>query len=547
MTTSKCIDVQYKSGAVPDPELHPPVNRRTVVADGMRIDYDVAVPMRDGVNILIDIFRPDTDVAVPAIVAWSPYGKHAPVGYDVLEGSGVEPHMVSKYCALEAPDPAQFCPEGFAVINVDPRGTWNSPGRHDFWGRVEAKDEYDLIEWIAERPWCTGKVGMGGVSYLAVAQWFAAAERPPHLAAIIPWEGVSDTYREHAFHGGIPETKFLPFVQMLAGFSAAEVEDVAKMQATHPFDDEYWATKRVDLAAIDVPAYIVASWGDHGLHTRGTLEGWKQISSAHKYLEVHGRKKWEYYYTTPCIARQKAFYARYLKDDHNEVDQWPAVRYEVRDSYYNGTHHTAADWPIPETDYKRLYLDGSNGSLITESPAEASTVQYDAQTQSTHFDIRFEATTEVVGNAALTLWVEANGAEDMDLFVGIEKLDTEGRPVGFPYFSTREDGPVAFGWLRASHRELDDQRSTPAQPWHLHHREQLLSDHQIVEVQIEIWPSATIFHSGETLRLIIQGHDLRVYDHPATMRHDSTRNAGAHLIHTGGIRLSSLLIPVVTR
>lgn len=538
-------EVKFKPGIPPFVTGHPGVKRRSVVADGMRIEYDVPVPMRDGVEILVDIYRPDSDDKVPAIIAWSPYGKHSLIPLDAIEGTEVPAGTVSKHCALEAPDPAMFCPEGFAIVNVDPRGSWMVPGQHRWSGVEEGRDEYDLIEWLAKQDWCTGKIGLGGVSYLAITQWFAAAERPPHLAAINPWEGVSDIYREHVFHGGIPETKFVDFQGFVACNSAAQVEDVPAMRDSHPLFDDYWATKRADLSRIDVPAYVVASWSDHGLHTRGTIEGFKNIASKHKYLEVHGRKKWSYYYRPESVARQKAFFARYLKDEKNDVDQWPTVRYEVRKSYYIGEERTADSWPVPGTTYRTLYLDAAKSILSYDAAGKAATAEYDARTGSVSFDFRFDERTEVVGNAALTLWVEAQGSDDMDLFVSLEKIDTSGQRVEFPYFSTREDGSVALGWLRVSHRELDKELSTPEQPRHLHLREQRLAEGEIVPVQIEIWPSGTLFEPGDTLRVVIQGHDIHVYNHPIVLLHANTRNAGRHRIHTGGKHRSALLLPIV--
>jgi predicted acyl esterase len=523
----------------------PGVNRRRVTEDGMRIEYDVPVPMRDGLEILVDIFRPDTDDAVPAIVAWSPYGKHAPIGYDFLKGSGVAPGTLSRHCALEGPDPAMYCPAGFAIVNVDPRGTWGVDGDHIMLDPAEGADEYDLIEWLAEQSWCSGKVGLAGVSYLAISQWFAAPLRPPHLAAINPWEGLSDLYLERCFHGGIPETKHVEFVQLLASRSLNRVEDLVGMRDTHPLYDEYWAGKRANLADIDVPAYVVASWSDHGLHTRGTIEGFKQIASTQKYLEIHGRKKWHYYYLPESVQRQLAFFSRYLKDEQNEVADWPTVRYEVRDRYYVGDFRTAEAWPIPGTELTELHLDASSGSLSRQAPSTPSTAVYDAATGSVEFDIRFEERTEIVGNAALTLWVEARGSDDLDLFVALEKIDASGERVTFPYYSKFEDGSVALGWLRASHRALDEQRSTPDQPWHTHTHEELLSEGEIVPVEIEILPSGTVFDAGDTLRLIVQGHDVRQYENHASLQHDRTRNAGQHVIHTGGARDSFLLVPVL--
>ncbi len=111
-----------------------------------------------------------------------------------------------------------------------------------------------------------------------------------------------------------------------------------------------------------------------------------------------------------------------------------------------------------------------------------------------------------------------------------------------------EDGPVALGWLRASHRELDKERSTPYQPWHLHWRELKLEPGIPVPVEIEIWPSATRFAAGERLRVVVQGSDIYKYAPWMVLAgHPETINAGVHVIHTGGKYESHLLIPIVPR
>jgi len=155
-----------------------------------------------------------------------------------------------------------------------------------------------LIESVASQPWCTGRVGLMGVSYLAMSQRRVAALKPPHLRAIVPWEGVTDLYREFAFHGGIPEGKFIPIwfkIRIKRGrnrrFPLAE--DFLIERERHPLDDAYWLLKRPILEDIEVPALVCANWSDHGLHTRGSIEGFERISSREKWLFTHGRKKWE--------------------------------------------------------------------------------------------------------------------------------------------------------------------------------------------------------------------------------------------------------------
>jgi predicted acyl esterase len=197
-----------------------------------------------------------------------------------------------------------------------------------------------------------------------------------------------------------------------------------------------------------------------------------------------------------------------------------------------------------------LYLDPTGRRLAAARPTLAAEVSYDSTDEAAHvlFDYTFEKETEVTGHMKLRLWVTSPDADDMDLFVGIEKLDAEGRKVGFAFFGAYEHGPVALGWLRVSHRELDPVRSRPEQPYLKHERELRLKPGEIIPVDIEIWPSSTRFAAGETLRLVIQGSDL--YKFPAgtpTHRHVSERNKGRHLIYAGGEYDSHLLIPVVPK
>ena len=515
----------------------------------MLIEFDVAVALSDGVRIYVDVFRPHGPEPVPAIVCWGPYGKHAPVKYDLFPNSGVDPEWVSQYAGFEAPDPVYWCAHGYAVINVDPRGMWNSEGDATFYSAQEAQDAYELIEWAGTRDWCNGKVGMSGVSYLAITQWRVAAEHPPHLAAINPWEGVSDRYREMAYHGGIPEDRFGPMWRnRRVPYSTGRVEDTIAMYAEHPLWDDYWASKTADLSRVEVPTYVVASWSDQGLHTRGTLEGFRRISSKHKWLDVHGRKKWQYYYRPDNVERLRLFFDRFLKDIPNEVDSWAPVRLEVRDRFYEGETRSEGEWPPARTRYQPLYLDVEHGTLAGEPVATESEVRYDALTGSVTLVHRFEAETELIGSMALKLWVETVGSDDMDLFVGLRKLDAEGRVLPFSFLNALEDGPVALGWLRVSHRELDPRRSTRGQPWHTHSAEQRLPPGETVPVEIEIWPSGTRFGAGEQLQLVIQGRDVQQYPPGVvSMAHSVTRNAGAHVVRSGGRYDSHLLVPIVPR
>ncbi|MCM2496015.1 CocE/NonD family hydrolase [Burkholderia gladioli] len=527
-----------------------PVLKHSVGIDGsMVIERDVAVTLRDGTKIYVDVFRPEGTAKVPPLIAWSPYGKHAPIQYDkYFTRAGVAKGQVSSYTAFEAPDPVYWCPKGFAVINVDPRGAWNSEGRMTYFNSDEADDYFDLIEWAGTQSWSNGKVGLAGVSYLAVSQWHVAAKRPPHLAAINPWEGWTDPYREIAFHGGIPDSWFYGFVQSVAQFGLSEHEDLVKMAAEHPLFDDYWKGKIAALEKIDVPAYVVASWSDHGLHTRGTLEGFRRISSKHKWLEIHGRKKWGYYYEPSSLERQEQFYTEFLKGQDAGLSEWPKVRLELRDAFYSGEFVAGQSWPLENTELKRLYLDAASSSLRTEPVQKTATASYTAGTntlQPATFDFRFEEDTSIVGGIGLHMYLSADDATDADVFVAVQKLDKEGNVVPFAYCAQFDDGPVALGWLRASHRAIDAEQSLPNRPFHPHVDVQPLEIGKPTKLDIEVWPSGTSFKKGEGLRLLIQDRDVNRYPLPnVTNRHEWTVNSGRYLIHTGGDYNSHLVIPV---
>jgi uncharacterized protein len=547
------IEVLLQRGTSPTEAGLPEPTHTVTHADGMRIERNRPVAMRDGVEILIDLYRPEGDDRVPAVIAWSPYGKHNGVQMYQLfvdergvRGGGVRPEWMSEYAGFEGPDPMHWCPDGYAIIKVDPRGLWWSGGDiARLLCEDEARDVYDLIEWAGTEAWCNGRVGMTGASYLAMIQWWAASLNPPHLAAINPSEGVTDAYREFFFHGGIPDSSFPRIWQTnRLKYSCGEVEAMADMMDPHPLDDAYWVSKRADLERVDVPAYVVASWSDQGLHTRGTLIGYERISSEPKFLEIHGRKKWEYYHQPSSVARQKLFFDRFLKQIDNEVSDWPPVRLEVRRAFYDGRERTESTWPLRGVEHRRMFLDAASMALTGERPEVEAAVAYDSESRAGQvvFEHVFATAEQLIGTSTCKLWVSTDEAPDMDLFVALLKLDAQRRPVCFPFANVLEDGPVALGWLRVSHRELDERLSTVERPVHGHRRELPLATGEIVPIEIEIWPSATSFEPGEVLQLVVRGSDL--YTEALLSHHADTRNRGQHVLHCGGDHDSHLLIPV---
>lgn len=521
------------------------------------LERDVRAGMRDGKALLANVFRPEAAGRYPAIVYLAPNIKDrfpAFGEYERIPNTGVI--RVSEWAAFEAPDPVYWVPHGYVVVGANCRGTGGSDGdRFAHFSDQMAEDFHDLVEWAAGQDWCDGNVGANGVSYLAITMWLGAARNPPHLKAIVPWEGLNDPYREWAFNGGIPDTGFFRIYMSRttnpeSGIvnAGVAVEDILAEREAHPLDDEFWRAKRPDLSRITVPAYVCASWSTQGLHNRGAIEGYKRIASRAKWLEAHGRKEWEYYYSREALERQRRFLDHFLKGRDTGMDDLPRVRFEVRERFFEGRVRFADDFPIPGTDYRPLYLDVAAGALSQTPVGEEGRVRYsahrsDAAPDKAEFVFSFDERTELAGHMKLRLWVGAEGADDMDLEVGIRKLDRNGEEVHFPDFNHMENGMVASGWLRVSHRELDEERSTPWQPWHRHERSLKLADGEVVPVEIEILPSATAFEPGERLKLVVQGYEI--LDFTYRYHHEDTVNRGAHVVYAGGRYDSHLLIPVL--
>jgi uncharacterized protein len=523
------------------PGFHPGVK----VEDGMRIERDVAVKMRDGVTIYTDIYRPENGTNLPAIVAWSPNGKQPladRVRRGTPHGSGFGLYEVSPYARSEGPDPAYWCKHGYAVINPDPRGSFMSEGNGYRWGgTTEARDGYDLIEWLATRDWSNGKVTMSGNSTLAIAQWYVAAERPPHLVAIAPWEGWTDLYRHLVCPGGIPETGFAGRGRTRCGL--ANVEDLVGMIHKYPLMNAYWEDKIARLEKINIPAYITANFKH--FHALGSLEAFRVIPVRDKWLRIVNNFEWWDYYLPEQMDDLRRFFDHYLKGIDNEWMATPRVRLAVLDpGGEDQINRPENDWPLARVRYEKLYLDASDGKLSTQPVKSESQTGYKSETGQANFVIKFDRDTELTGYLKLRLWVEADDADDLDLFVYVQKLDHKGEFL--PSLVLGHPHPGAQGWLRVSHRELAPARSTPSEPYMTHRRLQLLRPKEIVPVEIGIWPTSMLWHAGQQLRVIVTGHymETRGPDWWESF-HYETLGRGTCVIHTGGKYDAHLLVPKI--
>ena len=546
------------------------------------LERDVPIRLRDGVTIYADVFRPVGNDVCPAILAWSPYGKE--IGGQMLDDvplrSGVPLDATSGLEKFEGPDPAYWVAHGYAVVNPDKRGAYMSEGNLLYWGHEDALDGCDVIEWIASQKWCNGKVGMSGNSWLTVSQWFIAAERPEHLAAIAPWEGFCDHYRESGTRGGIPTPEFPEMIAETFSSAHGMLEDQPRMIVEKPFLCDYWLDKAARVENIDIPAYVVASY-TNSVHTHGTFAGYRRMASKEKWLRVHNTNEWFDYYTPENVDDLRRFFDHYLKGMDNGWEKTPKVRLSVLNPGGRDIVGRAEDeFPLARTVYRKLYLSAADSTLQASLPQQEITDIYQsaAKDNKVTYRYRMDKPTEITGYMKLHLWVSAPDHDDMDLAVRVEKLSKDGQPLP----DRAGNRIVATGQLRVSLRQLDTLRTTEAEPYYTFTGEQKLKPGEIVPVEIEIWPMGLFFEKGEILQLTVGayqpekaaipfgsakitvpeegftympgqpvkmmtlgGDATECADPSEVVTSPATHNVGRHCIYTGGRYDSYLYIPEI--
>ena len=568
--------------------------------DGMRIDWDLVVPMDDGIGLSVDVFRPDDDGAYPAIVSYGPYAKGLPFqeGYapqwDKLVGDHptVAVGSTNKYQSWELVDPEKWVPHGYACVRVDSRGAGRTAGVVDVWNLREAQDLYECIEWAAAQSWCSGKVGVNGISYYAINQWHVARLQPPHLTAMIPWEGAADMYRDVSRHGGIlsdfPGNWYKRQVEAVqyglgsrspvnpntgrhvAGDEDLSDEELAKNRVDilrelrdRPLDGAWYRERSADWSKVTTPFLSAANWGGQGLHPRGNFAAFMEAAATDKWLEVHGLEHWTHFYTDYGVGLQRQFFDHFLRGEDNGWEKGPRVRLNVRHPGERFVARNENEWPLARTQWTTVYLDAAQRTLSEEVP-EAAQVTYAALGDGVDFALSVsDHETELTGPLAATLYV-SSATEDADLFLVLRVFDPHGQEVTFAG-ALDPNTPIAQGWLRASHRHLDPERSLPYRPYHTHDRAEPLVAGEIVRLDVEIWPTSIVVPPGYRVVLSVRGKD---YEYTGTQS-DFAKNfyyankgvgpfthndpvdrpteifGGEVTLHTGGEHPSSLLLPVV--
>jgi predicted acyl esterase len=568
--------------------------------DGMRVAWDAPIPMDDGLVLRCDVFLPPEDGRYPVILSYGPYAKGLafqegyPSAWAQMENEhpDVTADSTNKYQQWEVVDPEKWVREGYACVRVDSRGTGTSPGYVDCFSPRETRDFYECIEWAGTQPWSSGKVGLNGISYYAINQWHVASLQPPHLTAMCVWEGAADWYRDMTHHGGILSTFWDNWYDMqvktvqyglgdngpksvvtgenVCGAETLSEEELASNRTpfgdeiwSHALDDDYHKARSPKWDHVTAPLLSAGNWGGQGLHPRGNFEGYLRAASEQKWLEVHGIWHWTHFYTDYGRELQLKFFDHFLKGEDSGWSEQPRVLLNIRQPGERFELRAEEAWPIPRTEWTRLYLDANELRLTRTPPAEVGEVAYEASGDGVTFSLPpMETDVEITGPVAAKLWLSSS-TEDADLFLIVRLFDEAGEEVVFRG-AVDPHTPIAQGWLRASHRKLDPNLSLPYRPYHTHDEAELLIPDDVYELDIEIWPTCIVVPSGYRLSLTVQGRD---YEYPGPgarlsnfknelkgcgpFLHDDPRDrppatfADRVTVYTGGDRGSHLLLPVI--
>lgn len=548
-------------------------------SDAIVIEKDVAVPMRDGARLMADVFRPQGTERVPALLNLGPYQKDKLwVTPDTLE------EKPNPYMNWETANPLWWVPRNYACVRVDGRGSGKSQGQFEPWSLSEAIDFYDAIEWAAAQPWCNGKVGLTGISYYAMNQWFVANLQPPSLKAIMPWEGAADLYRDALYHGGILSVFMTNWVTAhmmhhLLGRASREHPDRWHTDALYRWvhdslDSGELRASQAQWDKITVPMFTVGNWSGMALHLRGNTEAFTRAASKHKKMRIHAGSHVHAFYTEDGRQDQIRFFDYWLKGIQNGVMDEPRIKLAIRKGKDELEWRHEQEWPLKRTQWTKFYFDLSKqqpkgqpqtGALTKENPKTESSCTYPAfslgtmgSTSAASSQVMggggikpgmgialqtppLPADIEVTGPLMASFWVSSE-TEDMDLFLTLRNFDADGNEI----LETGQQGapvPVAKGWLRVSHRELDPDLTLPYRPYHKHTRRLYLKPGEILQVQVEIWPTSMVFKKGNRIRLDVQPRDGA--GSAGYLHYHADYNTGSNTIYAGGERESFLLLPVI--
>lgn len=553
-----------------------PADKLSKPAYKMIAEKDVLVTVRDGVRIAVNVYRPDDPGKFPGLLA-----------VDVYQKDLVHLPAIPIFHLRETNDIEWFVSRGYVYIHMDPRGIGHSvDGEWQYFCQEEQNDLYDVIEWMAEQPWCTGKVGMIGESYLAWVQWFAAAMASPHLECIVPFDGGADMYRDVVYHGGImavgfpggwhfSEVRAHHHVGLQAVNPKAASWDMSWEVVNHRTCDDFWKTRNPDFSKIKCAVFSIGELHKIGLHLRGNVRAYEEINAPKKLLLCHGEIDGDEMavYNSPEMKQlHLRWYDHWLKGNDTGLMEEPPVTVFVRglDRY-----RPEEEWPLPETDYRKLYFKAgksgaveslNDGRLSWDEPTESdssftyhypdpgwlswacggSSVIEKGMIFSTKRILTFTSDPlkedlEVIGNVVLVLHASSDQTDTDFLVRLVDQWPDDQQVPGFPYRAFT----LTRGWLKASHAVTKDAAlSKPYRPYYRHDKPQPIDPGKTCEYEIEIWSTSNRFLKGHRIRIDLASSDSPPIDFGG---HYYGFKVGNDTIHHDKDYASHIILPVIQK
>ncbi|KAL4894162.1 alpha/beta-hydrolase [Aspergillus ambiguus] len=545
----------------------------------------IYIPMRDGIELCADLFLPPTaskdGEIVPVICSMGPYGKDNHASTFGLPKTTIYAEMYRRIKPLgpdacfELCEPTIWCKEyGYALLRVDSRGVGGSQGKLDPFGLersakiqadAEGQDLYDIVEWAAAQPWSSGKVAFSGISYYGMVGYWAAMQKPPHLACVLSYESACNIYQA-VRRGGIYSKNFqshwyhnivLPYQGGKQDSSLDEAQLAANrvdfprlLEATEYPTDGVWAVldKVRNLSDIEVPFYLAGNWTDPELHLPGNIRAFNTISSKYKWLEMHTGDHLGAFYDPGHLELQRKFLDFFLFGKDNGMLDIPRIRLLQHHSMETFYHENETSFPPSDAEDVALYFTQEKKLSLAKPVGPKVSFAYQGYKENLNFSMKrpFSETFELLGSPYLELEL-STAAEDLDLFIYLRAMDVDGKSIVLHGNHGEPMDSFARGYFRLSHRDevasnFESDRII-CQP-SLGKSEVVPG--KIYSVVIPMYPAAYLFDGGQSLSL-----EIGSVNTPNTIppiRHEGgdrvpERFAGKNVIFSHG----KLVLPCVRR
>lgn len=549
---------------------------------GIKTEMNISVPMRDGVHLTADVYRPDAPGKFPVLLAMSPYGKTA---QRLMYPQPMPQSGVADAC-IEAGDTNYIVPRGYVHVIADSRGTGKSEGDYfSMYSEQESIDGYDLVEWLAKQPWCDGQVGMIGISYYGTIQLVVASSQPPHLKAIAPLEATTDQYLA-CYHGGVVDGFYTELITGRHttlgwhGFTAGNykswsqrylskeeyaqrleeaITDPAILQYNLLYsileapgkntvffdillnptsDSAYWWNP--DLSKIKIPVLCgVGQFPNCGpKFVRGPFMIWQGVQGPKKMLiSPPGWLDRPFVQYHDLIVR---WYDHWFKGiDNGIMDEAPMQWFVTGDDEYHDEH----EWPLARTQWTNFYLRSYNRLL--KEPETWGELEPDGYIQEPIL-VSNTVRTLNYNTGPMPKDMEVSGPVALYLHASIDAEDSFIKATIYDVAPNGKERALTHGHLRLSHGTLDEELSKPWQPFHKHDRASIkpVTPGEIREYAIELYPFMHVFLKGHSLRLEICSMDT---PGAAFSYHIGSAKTVTHKIYRDSTYRSRLYLPVIPR